>query len=235
MPIKFLWGDEDYLIENAVNKIKKEILGDDINPLNYRRVDNPSFSLFSELLRTNAMMFGDSVIEIKCPKYFLSGKNEQKLDEKQTTELISGFQNVSERVHIILICPTPRAEKKKPDSRKKLYKELQKITKPEEFPAFRNYEEYKIIPVLSKLAREKELQLGQKEASFLIQTTGASLRDLSGQLEKLKLYAYPNNTITLDMIKEVAVNNADILTVGDLILEKKYSKALNLISEVLQK
>lgn len=235
MPIHFLWGDEDFLIEEAVKKLKKEILKEDINPLNYKCVDNPSFSLFSELLRTNATMFGDIVIQIKCQKYFLNSKNEQKLDDKQTTQLISDFNNIPDRVHIILVCETPRGEKKKPDSRKKIFKELQKITKPQEFAAFRNYEEYKIIPVLSKMASEKELKLGKNEASLLIQTTGASLRDLNSQLEKLKLYAYPSNIVTPDMIKEIAVNNADIMIVSDLILEKKYTDALKLISDVLQK
>lgn len=235
MPIDFFWGDEDYLIEVAVNKIKKEILGDDINPLNYRSIDNPSFSLFSETLRTTAMMFGDIVIQIKCPKYFLSAKGEAKLDDKQVLELVSGFQNISEKVHIILVCPIPRGEKKKPDSRKKLYKELVKITKPQEFQSFKNYEEYKIIPILSKIASQKDLKLGQNEASFLIQTTGSSLRDLEGQLEKLKLYSYPSNVISIDMIKEVAVNNADIMTVVDLVLNGNIIGAINLIHEVLQK
>ena len=50
MPIDFLWGDEDYLIEKAVNKIKDNVLKGDVNELNYRLVDNPSFSLFSDLL-----------------------------------------------------------------------------------------------------------------------------------------------------------------------------------------
>ena len=235
MPIQFFWGDEDYLIESAVNKVKKEVLKDNINPLNYKVVDNPSFPLFSETLRTNATMFGDVVIQIKCQKYFLSSKNEQKLDDKQINQLVSDFGNIPDRVHIILVCPTLRGEKKKPDSRKKIFKELQKITKPQEFSSFRNYEEYKIIPVLTKMAEEKELKLGQKEASFLIQTTGASLRDLDNQLEKLKLYSYPNNVVTADMIKEIAINNADIMTVLDLVLEKKYTKAINLISDVLQK
>ena len=235
MSVHFLWGDEDYLIEIAANKIKKDILGDNVDALNYRSIDNPSFSLFSELLRTNAMMFGDIVIQIKCPKYFLTVKGEQKLDDSQVSELITALQNVSDKVHIILICPTPRGEKKKPDSRKKLYKELQKITKPQEFQSFRNYEEYKIIPILTKMAQEKDLKLGQKEASFLIQTTGSSLRDLSNQLEKLKLYAYPKNIVSVDMIKEIAVNNADIMIVMDLIIEKKYNDALKLISDVSQK
>ena len=83
MPVYFLWGDEDYLIEKRSKEIKNKVLGNDVNELNYRYVDNPPFSLFSELLRTNAMMFGDVVVQIKCPKYFLETKSKEKLDEKQ--------------------------------------------------------------------------------------------------------------------------------------------------------
>ena len=235
MPVYFLWGDEDYLIEKRALNIKKQILKDDINELNYRAVDNPSFSLFSELLRTNAMMFGDVVIQIKCAKYFLESKNKEKLDDKQTKELIDAINNISERIHIILICPTPRGEKKKPDSRKKIYKELIKITKPEEFQSYRTYEEYKLIPIIKKLADEIGLKINQQECSLLVQTVGSSLRDIANQLEKLKLYAYPNNTVTSDMIKNVVSNNTDIFNLVDLILKKDYKQALYDISELLQK
>ena len=235
MPIHFFWGDEDYLIEVATNKIKKEILGDDINELNYRSIDNPPFSLFSELLRTNAMMFGDIVVQIKCPKYFLESKNKEKLDDKQTQELIQALNNVSDRVHFILICPTPRGEKKKPDSRKKLYKEIQKIAKIEEFPSYRSYEEYKLIPIIKKMASELKLTINQNEASLLIQTVGSSLRDISVQLEKLKLYAHPETVITQKMINEVVSANSDIFALVDLVLQKDWVNALNLISEILHK
>ena len=235
MPIHFLWGDEDFLIEKAVNKIKKEILGDNVNELNYRAVDNPNFSLFSELIRTNAMMFGDVVIQIKCQKYFLETKSKEKLDDKQVAELITGLNNVSDRVHLILICPTPRGEKKKPDSRKKLYKELIKLTKPEEFPSYRSYEEYKLIPIIKKMASEIELRINDSEASLLIQTVGSSLRDISTQLEKLKLYAHPESLITSQMVKEVVSSNSDIFNLVDLILAKNWTSAINLLNEILQK
>ena len=235
MPIHFLWGDEDYLIEKATNKLKKEILGMDVNALNYRAVDNPSFSLFSELIRTNAMMFGDVVIQIKCQKYFLETKSKEKLDDKQVAELVNGLNNVSDRVHLILICPTPRGEKKKPDSRKKLYKELVKLTKPEEFPSYRSYEEYKLIPIIKKMAAELELKINDPEASLLIQTVGSSLRDISTQLEKLKLYAHPEKNITSKMVKEVVSSNSDIFNLVDLILAKDWTSVMNLINEILQK
>ena len=235
MPIHFLWGDEDFLIEKAVNKLKKEILGDDVNELNYRAVDNPNFSLFSELIRTNAMMFGDVVIQIKCQKYFLETKSKEKLDDKQVAELVQGLNNVSDRVHLILICETPRGEKKKPDSRKKLYKELIKLTKPEEFPSYRSYEEYKLIPIIKKMADEIGLKIGQNESSLLIQTVGSSLRDISNQLEKLKLYAHPENIVTEQMIKNVVSSNTDIFALVDLILAKDWTSTMNLLNEILQK
>lgn len=235
MPIDFLWGDEDFLIERAVNKIKNETLKGDVNELNYRLVDNPSFSLFSELLRTNAMMFGDIVIVIKCQKYFLESKSKEKLDDKQTQELINALNNISDRVHFVLVCPTPRGERKKPDSRKKLYKEILKLTKPQEFPSYKSYEEYKLIPVIKKMASELDLKINQDEASLLVQTVGTSLRDISVQLEKLKLYSYPDNLITSDMIRNVVSVNCDIFSLVDLILEKKYADALSLISDIIQK
>ncbi len=235
MTIQFLWGDEDYLIEEAINKIKKEFLGGEINELNYKSIDNPPYSSFLEILRTNAMMFGDIVIVIKCEKYFLETKQKEKLDDKQTNELIKALNNLSDRVHFVFVCQTPRGDKKKPDSRKKLYKEILKLTKPQEFPSYRNYEEYKLIPVIKKMASLIGLKINPAEASMLVQTTGASLRDLSMQLEKLKLYIYPKDTVDKASIKELACSNSDIYTLVDYILAKDYSRALGLIAQILQK
>ena len=134
-----------------------------------------------------------------------------------------------------LVCPTPRGERKKPDSRKKLYKEILKLTKPQEFPSYKSYEEYKLIPVIKKMASELDLKINQDEASLLVQTVGTSLRDISVQLEKLKLYSYPDNLITSDMIRNVVSVNCDIFSLVDLILEKKYADALSLISDIIQK
>lgn len=235
MPIHFLWGDEDYLIERTVKKIKKDVLKDDVNELNYKAVDKPSFSLFSELIRTNAMMFGDVVIQIKCANFFLETKDKEKIDEKETLELVNGLKNVSDRVHLILICETPKGEKRKPDSRKKLYKELIKITTPQEFSTFRNYEETKVLPFVKKMADELKIKISTNDILTLIRTSGTYLRDLYNQLEKLKLFAYPKDTVTSEMIKEIATSKEDLTIFMDLVLQKKYSTALNLIAQILQR
>ncbi len=235
MPLYFLWGDEDFLIERHIEKIKNEVLKGEVNEINYKKVDSPSFPLFSELIRTNSMMFGNTVIVIKCQNYFLTSKNKKELDDKQTSELINAFQNIQDTVHIVLVCLTPRGEKKKPDSRKKLFKEIQKLTKPIEFPSYRNYEEYKLIPIIKKIAQELEIKIQDQECSLLIQTTGSELRNLYSQLEKLKLYAYPEINITSKMIENITTSTTDVFSILDFVLKKDYPSALNLISQILQK
>ena len=105
----------------------------------------------------------------------------------------------------------------------------------QEFQSYKSYEEYKLIPIVKKMASELELKINQDEASLLIQTVGTSLRDISTQLEKLKLYAYPNDIVTSDMIKNIVSSNSDIFNLVDLILEKNYTDALNLIFDIIQK
>ena len=46
MPLYFFWGEEDYLIEKEVKTLKKKILGDSFDALNYRTLDNPDFTEF---------------------------------------------------------------------------------------------------------------------------------------------------------------------------------------------
>ena len=119
MPLYFFWGEEDYLIEKEVKALKKKILGESFDALNYRVLDNPDFSAFDEALRTSPMFFGDILYIIKADKYFLETKGKIKLDETQVSMLCESFKNIAQGVHVVLLCPIERGEKKKPDSRDK--------------------------------------------------------------------------------------------------------------------
>mgnify|MGYP005791161721 FL=1 len=235
MPLYFFWGEEDYLIEKEVKTLKKKILGDSFDALNYRTLDNPDFAEFDEALRSTPMFFGDVLYVIKADKYFLETKSKIKLDDAQNAMLCDSFKNVAQGVHIILLCQVPRGEKKKPDSRKKIYKALASCAQIKEFPAYRAYEEYKIAPVLKTLAKEKDITLANDVISLLIQYCGANIRDLDMQLEKLKLSVYPKKQITADTVKDVCLSGEDIFSLPDLILNKEYTSALAQISKILQK
>ena len=235
MPLYFFWGEEDYLIEKEVKSIKNKVLGDNFDALNFRVLDNPDFLTFDEALRSSPMFFGDILYVIKCDKYFLDTKGKAKLDDKQNDILCESLLNIAQGVHIVLLCQIPRGEKKKPDSRKKIFKTVSKVAQVKEFPAYRAYEDYKIAPVLKELAKEKDILISNDVILLLIQYCGASIRALDAQLEKLKLYCYPQKQITTDMVKNVCFAGDDIFLLPDLILKKDYTSSLEHISKMLEK
>ena len=234
MPLSFFWGEEDFLIEKEVNKIKNEILGDNISELNYKMSDNPDFQTLIFLLRAQPMMFGQCVYVIKCEKYFLKNKK-TKLDDKQIEELIDAIDLISDSIHIILTCQITRGEREKPDSRTKLFKAIQKKGTIKEFQAFKPYEEYKIIPVLRSLVQEHKMKAVDSVLEEIIRRVGPYLRDLDSALDKINLYIYPNDVIDKKTVENLYATGRNIFALIDLILNKNYEKTMFEISHMLEK
>jgi DNA polymerase-3 subunit delta len=235
MPIYLFWGDEDFNIEQRLDKLKKTVLKDDINPLNYKKYDNPDFATLDEILRSQGMLFGAVLHIIKADKYFLGNSTKLDLDDKKIEQLIKSVENLGENTHVVLVCNTPKGEGKKPDSRKKLYKTIQKYGSVESFETFKPWEDYKVIPWIKQRAKEKDMVINQSAAHELFQAAGPFLRELDTQLEKLKLLAHPNKTITEDMVFSICAQGENIFRLCDLILDKKYGKALMEISKLLER
>lgn len=244
MPVYLFWGDEDFTLENEIESIKKKVLmtgeNAEISPLNYRRLENPDFKTLIDALRSQPMMFGNIFYKIRADKYFLETTKKIKLDDKQTDEVIKALEMVSDRVYIVLTCPIEKGDRKKPDSRKKIYKAIQKIAPSsggeiKEFTAFKAYEEYKILPVLKNMVKNLNLKADNEILTSIIRQTGPSLRDLDGALNKIKLMIHPDTVITGDIVLEAGQGGQNIFALSDLILEKQYSKALTEISNLLNR
>lgn len=230
MPLYLLWGDEDFSLEGELNSIKKAVLKDDTNALNYKTLDNPPFRDFDEALRAQPMMFGEVLCVIKADKYLLESSKKHSLDDKQTAELIKSLENIAPSAHIVLLC-----QGKKPDSRKKLFKAIDKVATVKGFERFKPWEDYKAAPWVKAQAKSKGIELSQGVISKLIQSTGVGLRDLDSALEKLKLVAHPAVNITEKMVDEVTSGTDDIFTLCDIVLAKDYTRALYEILKLLEK
>ncbi len=234
MPLYLFWGDEDYLIDKEISKLKKTVLKGDINALNYKRYDNPNFQNLESILRTTPMLFGDSLHIIKAEKYFLNQKK-QFLSDTEVASIIKDFELVSDRVHIVFTCQIPKKEDKKPDARKKIYKTLDKIGKITQFSSFRDYEDWKYTPVIQEIAKEKEITISNDTIKALVETSGVYLMDIDSQLEKLKLYAYPNKKITADMVDKISIVNEDVFTLVDLMINSNCEIFMEKLTNLLEK
>lgn len=230
MSVYFFYGDEDYNIEQAVENLKSR-LDKNFSAMNYKTLDNPTFPDLIEALRAQGLMFGKMLTVINCKSFF-----EKSFEDNQLKEITSALENNMENSDIVFVATLPRNENKKIDSRKKLFKLLSKYNA-QEFPTFKMnyYGKQDLSAWIKKCAKSKSITLGQDVIDILIEQIGNNLREIDMELEKLKLIAYPEKNISIQMVKDICISNEDFFNFTELIMSQNYDKALVEYKKLLDK
>ena len=230
MSVYFFHGDEDYNIEQEINKLKKKLLDKNFAAMNFKSADNPSFSELTSLLRTQPMMFGNMMVVINCLDYFAKALEDDQLDE-----ISKALEDNTESLCIIFTAILPRNEGKKVDSRKKLYKIITKFAQCQEFPTFKTYKVDDITSWINKEAKKHDITLDKDSSMALIEQVGNNLRELAKELEKLKLLAHPETKVTKKMVREICISNEDLFSLADYLLKGEKGLALLEFQKLLDK
>lgn len=217
--IYFFYGDEDFLIDNEIEKLKKGLDKNFID-MNFKTYTNPSFADLISTLRIQGMMFGKMLIVIECVNFL---KN--SLDDKQIKEISSAIENNSENIDIVFTAKLPRDNSEKIDKRKKFFKLLSKYNAIE----CNTIPTYKIAELetwIKKFAKDKKLKIKPDATETIIKRIGNNLRQINSELDKVKLYIYPEDLVEKSAIEEICVNNEDIFAFSDFIMQGEKDKAL---------
>lgn len=223
MAVYFYYGDEDFNIDLEIEKHRAK-LNQDFIALSYQNFDNPEYSELITALRTPPMMFGDMLVVINADKYFLSQKN--FFEDSELDDIEDALKNNPESLNIIFVVKLPRDEGKKLDSRRKLYKILSKYNT-QEFAAFKTYKTADISAWIKNHAKKnKDLVINEDAIELLIEQLGSNLRQFDSELDKLKLIAHPQKTVTRKMVEEISFSNQDLFNITELIMKNQKDKAL---------
>ena len=231
MAVYFFYGDEDFNIELELQKLSSK-LNPDFKAMNYQEFDNPEYSVLVNALRTPPMMFGDMLIVINSEEYFLSNKN--VFNDSELEDIDDALKNNPESLNVVFVVKLPRDENKKLDSRRKLYKILSKYNT-KEFPTFKTYKVADISNWIINQAKTKDITLNQDAISLLIEQIGNNLREFDAELDKLKLIAYPQKTVTKKMVEDICISNQDLFNFTELIMRGNKDSALLEFKKLLDK
>jgi DNA polymerase III delta subunit len=202
MAVHFFYGEEDFNIEQEINKFKKK-LAPEFFEMSYKKYSHPKFADFIAILRSQPMMFGKMLIVIEVDFSF---------DDTQVEQIEQALNDCSEDIDIILTAG-------KVDGRKKLFKVFAKHNA-REFARIPTYKTAELTAWINK----QGVKLTTGAANALIMQVGNNLRQLSKELEKLQLYG--KDVVTEDMVREICVNNEDLFGFTDLLMEDKRDAAL---------
>lgn len=219
MAVYFFYGEEDYNIEQEIGKLKKG-LDKNFLEMSFKTYDNPKFPDLISILRSQPMMFGKMLIVINCLDYF-----SKTFEDKEIKEIESALENNNENLDIVFVAQLPRNEGKKLDSRKKFFKRLKKYNSLE-CPLIPTYKTAELESWIIKQGKAKGIKLDKNALTAIISQIGNNLRQIDGELDKLKLFAYPSDTVTADMVREICISNEDLFAFSDFLMENEKDRAL---------
>lgn len=228
MAVYFFYGEEDFNIEQEIEKLKKG-LDKNFLEMSFKTYDNPKFPDLISILRTQPMMFGKMLVVINCLDYF-----SKTFDDKEIKQIAEVLEENNDNLDIVFVAQLKRDEGKKLDSRKKFFKTLSKYNA-QEFAVIPTYKTAELEGWIIKQAKAKKLKMDIGAATAMISQIGNNLRQLDTELDKLQLMAYPQNVVTPDMVKEICISNEDLFAFSDYLLEGKKDLALREYRKLLEK
>lgn len=228
MAVYFFYGEEDFNIEQEIEKLKKG-LDKNFLEMSFKTYDNPKFPDLISILRTQPMMFGKMLVVINCLDYF-----SKTFDDKEIKQIAEVLEENNDNLDIVFVAQLKRDEGKKLDSRKKFFKTLSKYNA-QEFAVIPTYKTAELEGWIIKQAKAKKLKMDTNTATAMISQIGNNLRQLNTELDKLQLMAYPQNVVTPDMVKEICISNEDLFAFSDYLLEGKKDLALREYRKLLEK
>ena len=224
--IYFFYGDEEFNIEQEILKLKSK-LDKNFLDMSFKTYDNPKFADLIAILRTQPMMFGKMLIIINANEYF-----NKTFEDKELKQIEDALEGNNDNLDIVFVAELPRNEGKKLDSRKRFFKLLSKYNV-KEFPSIPTYKMAELEAWIKK--HSKDLKFSQEAIQTLISQVGNNLRELNGEIEKLRLFIYPKTDVSKEDVQELCISNEDLFAFSDFLMKGDRGMAVLEYRKLLEK
>jgi DNA polymerase-3 subunit delta len=184
-PVYLLVGDQDLLRELSAKRIQIAVVGEMPSPFSFEHFDGESGDFDRILMAANMM-------PLLGGRRFILVKRASRLVESDSA-LQTYVADPNPNTVLVLDLD------KKPDGRRKGWKDLEKKVAVVGCDA---PEPAELLDWVAEEGRARGLKLGREEIRYLVTEVGSNLRRLSNELEKLSLYA-SGDRLDLETIAEV--------------------------------
>lgn len=221
MPIYLYWGEDDYALEKAVQKLRATVLDPVWASFNYTQIsgDRPD-SLIEALNLAMTPPFGAGSRLV----WLVNSPITQQAPATVVTELERTLTQIPDTSILLL------TSAHKPDARLKTTKLLQEKASFQEFPLIPPWKTELLIQHVKQIAAEEHLKLTASAAQLLAEAVGNNTRLLYNEIHKLRLYQSDNRPLdTADIEALVASTTQNSLKLAEAISKGHTSNALELI------
>lgn len=222
------YGEELYLLENAVKKIKK-LFGDLILGINYIQINETNINNLISDIETPAFGYDRKLIIIKNAGILKKAtKSNSKLSGEQQKKIASYIKDnidiINETTILIFI---------EEDISKC---ELQKVI--EENGIVCNFERLKPVEIkkrIKNICNMYKVNITEQTLQIFIETCGTDMQNLINEIRKLIEYTGENGTITEESINKLATKEFDsvIFDLTDNLGKRNIKEALEIFKQLI--
>ncbi|MDD4387613.1 MAG: DNA polymerase III subunit delta [Bacilli bacterium] len=213
-------GDEQYLIENKINRLINESGANEYNVTYY---DMEEFSLNDALMPP--FMSNIKVIVVKNP-YFLTAEKNLETGEKK--RLLDYLEHPMETTVLII-----NGYGIKPDERKS---EVKKILSGNFVNYSKELSEIEMYGWIKRQAALNNIIFGDEAVKAFYRLVGKDLMTAKNELDKLIAYAGDNEIITADIVNNVVIKEIqnDVFALSNAIIDQDKTKAINIYRDLIK-
>jgi DNA polymerase-3 subunit delta len=218
-PIYFLYGPEEYLIEEVIQKLLDQTLSQKERELNLHLFNGEEHGSqeIIQAAQTLPMFSRYRVVQVR---------DADRMNEKKVEEFLPYIKKPSPTTCLILygqiLGPWRRYRAE--------------IEKPGEAIACLRLKGKALVSWVKNRMAEKGKRLSEDAADYLVEVVGDHLHDLENALEKVFLYVGQRQTIELHDVEEIAseVKISTVFDLTDAIGQRNLEKALGILEKAME-
>jgi DNA polymerase III subunit delta len=222
--IYFFYGDEAFLIEEAVSDLKRKLPSHSKERLSDKFSTNDLFNIAS----TTSLFSEPKLILMKNPWFLFDAVSEK--DAEKISEIIRSLKANEEHVLVIYVMG------KNVDQRKKLAKFLKKEASLNEFSSFKAWEQDKVLSWIDRRFKKYGKSVDRNALLALEQIGGVNLRHIALEIEKIVTYLGERKQVLLDDVLSLSSSgaSASIFHFNEAMKAKNLSKVMEIASLLLK-
>lgn len=226
--IYLLYGEEKYLIENSVKKIKK-IFGDVVKGINYILIDETNTQEIISNIETPAFGYNKKLIIAKNTGLFKKDGKKKNIKLSEIKDNLNKYINdnfnlINESIILIFI----EDEVEKND----IYETIDKLGITCKFDYQKPIELQKRI---KNICQAYKVNIDNFTLQYFIEACGTSMQDLINEIRKLIEYAGENGTIIKEDIDKLSIKQIDsvIFDLTDNLGKKNIKNAIGVLDDLI--
>ncbi|MBR3152774.1 MAG: DNA polymerase III subunit delta [Clostridia bacterium] len=221
--IYLFWGNDKFLLDEAVKKIKK-IFGDLQLGINYILIDENNLGDIIPNIETPAFGYNKKLIIIRNSGFFKKENKNANIKDSLMNYIEKNDDLIKDSCIIIFI--------EEDVNKYSFYKLLEKRACVVDFEYLKPAQ---IKVRLKKICNAYKVNISDNDLMYLIEVVGTDMQDLINEIRKLIEYAGSGNTIKKEDIDILATKQiqAVIFNLTDLLGEKKIDEALNILDNLI--